>query len=184
MEQHRFLAFLVRKLRDEVLLGGHRDALRERIHERLTANSAAGPDEIKKRTDKLAETDREVAQGAKRLLGAPDEIADLLATELSALRRERDRLSQELDAIQAATTTDVESQIDGAMDMLWRLHEELVSAPPARLRELLRRMVSRIDVWFEPVQQPKRLIRRICRGAIGLRPDPILIRLVSRGDRI
>ncbi len=62
------------------------------------------------------------------------------------------------------------------------LAEELQNAEPARLRELIRRMVARIDLWFDHVPKGNRVECPLSRGMIELRPDQISYRLVSRGD--
>ena len=131
----------------------------------------------------MAELDREIEQGTKRLLKAPDEIADLFGAELARIRRERDRLGAELVNLEDHAPADLEADVEATVDRLWTLADELGKANPARLRELIRRMVSRIDLWFDAKQIGPRVKRPFSKGCIDLRPDPLFFRLVSRGDR-
>jgi hypothetical protein len=78
---------------------------------------------------RLAEMDKQLAQGTKRLLAAPDDIADLLGAELSKLRKDRDRLAERLAEIQPAGRYDLGAQADALADRLWSLTEELADAP-------------------------------------------------------
>jgi hypothetical protein len=108
---------------------------------------------------------------------------DLLADELSNMKRERDRLAAELQQLEASTApVDLEAEADAVVDKLWTLAEELQNAEPARLRELIRRMVARIDLWFDHVPKGNRVECPLSRGMIELRPGQVSYRLVSRGN--
>ena len=183
VNQAAILAVLLEKLREEVLAGGHREELREQVLEGLRAKQSA-PADIDALRLRVADLDKQVVHGTKRLLGAPDDIADLLAAELSKLRKERDRLAKELTEWEPVPAPDLEAQADAAVDRLWTLCEELQKAPPARLRELVRQMVSRIRLRFGRKRQGRRTTYPFLGGKVDLRPDPVLYRLVSRGDWI
>ena len=184
IDQAGLLAVLLGKLREAILVGGHREVLRERIVERLKARQEASPAEAEGLRTRLASLDQEIQHGTRRLLRAPDDIADLLGEELSGLRRDRDRLAAELDGMSGSEPTDVEGAADAAVDRLWNLAEELRQAKPVRLRELLHRMVARIDLHFDRINKGTRTECPFSSGSIELRPDPILCSLVSRGDWI
>ena len=159
VSQDALLPFLVRKLRDTVLCGGQRDELARRVRERLECRHKPDPAAEKALTGKVAELDREIEQGTKRLLKAPDEIADLLGAELARILRERDRLGAELVALEDHAPADLEADVEATVDRLWTLADELGKANPARLRELVRRMVARIDLWFDAKQIGPRVER-------------------------
>ena len=174
-----------KKLRDAVLLGGHKEELRNRIRSRLQERKQVDPEELEQARTKVRRLDGEIEHGVKRLLRAPDDIADLLGSELSRMRKERERLArrlEELESLECPEVDDVEALVDQAVDRLWSIVEELDKAEPARLRELIRRMVHRIDLWFDHVPKGKRVECPLSRGTIQLRPDPVLFRLDNRGD--
>jgi hypothetical protein len=77
---------------------------------------------------------------------------------------------------------DLEAEADTLVDRLWTLTEELQNAPPTRMRELVHQMVPRIDLRFDRKQQGRRTIYPFAGGKVYLRPDPVLYRLVNRGD--
>ena len=100
------------------------------------------------------------------------------------MRRERDRMAAEMAGLENAPAGGVDGNVKEAVDRLWNLAEELGKAPPARLRELVRRMVRRIDLWFDKKRVGPRFVCPLLTGIIDLRPDPSFYRLDSRGDRI
>lgn len=185
VDQGDLLAFVLRKLQEAVLCGGKRDVLRERIVERLAGRRPDGPDQLKQQRSRIAEVDRELEHGIKRLLRAPENLANQMGDELSKLRRQRDRLADELSRAEAVTDPgDIEAQADMLVERLWTLGEELQSAEPCRLRELLHRLVGRIELWFDHVPRGQRVECPLARGTIDLRQDRALFGLDSRGDRI
>jgi hypothetical protein len=64
----------------------------------------------------------------------------------------------------------------------WTLHRDLEKARLAKLRELIQRMVERIELPFDAVPKAKRTDYPYSRGPITLRPDASLSRLECRGD--
>ena len=184
VDQGALLAALLNKLREAILAGGHRGELRRRIVDRLEQRRRVDPAELEGLRTRVAELDRQLEHGTKRLLRAPDDVADLLGAELSKLRRERDRLAGDLAELERTEAGDVEAEADAAADRLWNLAEELTKAKPARLREIVHRMVARIELHFGQVKKGTRIERPFSNGTIDLRPDPVLSKLVSRGDWI
>ena len=166
IDQEILLKFLLRKLRDAVLGGGHKEELRERIRQRLEAREQqTDPISADRLRTRVGELDQQIEQGVKRLLRAPDDIADLLAGELSNMRRERQRLAAELEVLdRPQKPLDLESEVEAAVDRLWTLAEELGHAEPARLRELIRRMVARIELHFDHIQRGPRVECPLSRG--------------------
>jgi DNA invertase Pin-like site-specific DNA recombinase len=184
VDQAELLAFVMSKLQEAVFHGGRKEGLRERVVTQLAARQATDPSAVKQLRARVAELDRELEHGTKRLLRAPDNLADLLATELSNVRRQRDRLAGELARADAATEhVDVDAVADRIVSRLSGLADELETAPPDRMRELLRRLVGRIELWFDHVPRGKRVECPLSRGSIELRQDRVLFGLDSRGDR-
>ena len=78
----------------------------------------------------------------------------------------------------------MEAIVNAATDRLWSLAEDVEEAAPAKVRELVRQMVSRIDLYFDHVKKGTRVECPFSHGTITLRADPLLYRLVNRGDWI
>ena len=185
VDQRELTGFLLTKLRVAVLAGGHGAKLREKIIAQLRTRQKADPDYLKQLQDKLAELDRQIKQGTGRLLKSPEDITDLLAPQLSAWRKERDRLAAETAThTRAAGPHNIEAEADAAVDRLWTLANDLQGTDPARLREVIRRMVGRIELWFDHVPHGKRVECPLSKGRIELQPSVVFFGQASRGDRI
>jgi hypothetical protein len=184
VDQDVILKAIIRKIKEAVFADGNFEKLKDRIRTRLEARQSADPAEIEALRAKVAELDQELEHGAKRLLRAPDEIADLLGAELAGMRRERDRLSGELGEIERSEAIDVEVEVEDRAKRVWSLGAEIARAKPAGIREVIGRMVSRIDLFFGTVEKRTRTEHPFERGVIELRPDAALclFNSVSRGD--
>jgi hypothetical protein len=109
-------------------------------------------------------------------------VADLLADELRKLRNERDRVGAELTAVDmAAKPIDVESEAERVTARLDSLSADLnEKVDPATLREVVRRMVDRIDLFFDRVPRGKRVNCPLSKGVINLRRDSTIFSLECR----
>lgn len=100
------------------------------------------------------------------------------------MKRQRDRLEAELaDLERRNTVADQEGEVDAIVDRLWRLDQELQDATPARLRELLGRMVQRIELKFELIPRGKRVECKAAGGMVLVHPASIY-GSANRGDMI
>lgn len=178
--------FLVDLLRQSILGSDNkaefRKVVRARIKARAAKGSAGDAAALKRR---LAELDREIEQGAKRILKAPDSIVDVLSEELAKTRKERDRIASELtQAAEQSKPLDVDAEVEATLRAAWTLGAELDKADPARLREMFRRMVESIDCYFEQEPRSTRTVSRFSKAIINLRNRSELSQVVSRDDRI
>jgi hypothetical protein len=183
IDQGLLLEFLLRKLREAVLCGGHREELRKLIRQRFEDRQKRDPAHVETLRKQLADLDGRIKQGAKRLLAAPDDIADLVAAELSKVRGERDGIACQLEAMENSEDLDIEAETEATLQQLWSIGEELKSAPLPRLRELLRRMVARIDLEFGRKEKGTRVERPFSKGTIDLRPDQVFTDLLVERTR-
>lgn len=170
IDQAGMLDFLLRKLRDVVLADGNREALLERVREKLTARQSKASD-VSGLRKRLGELDRDIDRATDRLLTAPDDLMDVLAPKVQAMRAEQARLTSEVEqAVEASQRVDVEAEAQAAVAKLETLSDELRTAKPARLRELVHRMVQRIDLWYRQAKMAtgKRTRSTLARGRIVL----------------
>jgi site-specific DNA recombinase len=177
---------LVRKIQQSVLsapsLERLREALRRQIDQRQKSDST-GKDGLKKQ---IADLDREIERGTENFLRAPADVLDLLGKKLSALKRQRDYLADQMKATSSnVKTKDRDSRIEAVIARLWRLGEDMVKAEPARRREVFRQMVDRIELRFDKVKKGKRVECPLLSGEIYLRSaSGEMSSCVNRGDRI
>ncbi|HEY4311731.1 MAG TPA: recombinase family protein [Pirellulales bacterium] len=183
VDQGLILDFLVDKLRTEILAGGHREALRQEVLSILRESADSGPGRVEDLRDSLAKIERELEVAKRRFLKAPDDVADMLADELSKMRKSRDLAAVELTKAESTCSTDsIEETADAYVDRLWNLAQEIEKASPSRLRQILSELVDRIDLYFDHVPRGKRIECPISKGISGLREiRPISFR-DNRGD--
>jgi site-specific DNA recombinase len=180
------LSMIVDKLRETMLAGCSREALAAKIQARMESRQVADPSEINATRRKIADLDKEIEHGTKRLLRAPDDVADLLAGELAKIRREQERLTADLNDMEdvKGRDNDAAARAKQLAGQIWQLSEKLSSAPPAKVREVLSRFVARVSLTFDKIKKGTRVECPFLSGSIALRPDPLLSSLVSRGDWI
>jgi hypothetical protein len=165
---------LLSKIREVVFAGGNRDQLERRIRDRLRAADKHSPEAVEQLAKRLTELDRQIDQAADRLLKSSDDLVDILSPKLAAMKRERSQVADSLMLAtnsNGATTKSVEGQVKATVDRLWALTADFGTKEPAKMRELLRRMVARVDFWFEPTEPGARQRNRCVRGVIELQPQ-------------
>jgi hypothetical protein len=111
-------------------------------------------------------------------------VRSALGAELASLGRERDRLAADVDLTEHRQAGNTEADVEAALNELWTLADGLDSDKPTVLREVIRRLVSQIDLWFDAKQNGPRVERPLSEGVIDLRPEAAAFKLDSRGDWI
>jgi len=79
-----------------------------------------------------------------------------------------------------AHPVDDDAEAESVLNQLWSLEQEIQEAEPARLCELIRRIVGRVDLYFDHIPRGKRIKCSLSRGMIELGQDPIFFGLVNR----
>ncbi len=146
------------------------DQLRSAIRDRLMSEPAVDPVDLKAAKKRLRELDKQIDRAGDRLLKAED-LEDLLIPKLKAMRTDRDRLASDLKTMnQQADPTTIEAEIDAALACFEELITQHESAPARRFRELIRRVIQRIEFEFEPRPNvgKKRKFFQVKRGVVTL----------------
>ena len=171
---------LVRKLEAEFLDPARLTLLRKEIRKQLTpVKSAEDPQQLRKQIAALA---KRIDQGAGKMLVAPPSLTAILTAKLDEWRHQREALESRLQALakpQATTTGEVDKLVDEAIGELQRLREGIHQADRTLVRDVLREMVSKVELWFKWRPERKQNRAVLSRGLIHLRPDLQTIRLVS-----
>lgn len=130
--------------------------------------------------------DREIEHGAENFLRAPADLLDLVGAKLTAMKRQRTHVQDELRRLEAASKPgNMEGEVDAVVAHFWRLGEEMGKAEPTRRREVFRLLVDRIELRFDRVPKGKRTECPLKSGEIHLRTgEGSIFGSVSRGDRI
>jgi site-specific DNA recombinase len=98
---------------------------------------------------RLAEMDRDIERGGRRLLAVDDDLVGEVSAQLRALKDERRRLAAELERAEAPPVApDTEAVLREARRLVGRLREVLDEADPSDLRAVLQELVSKVELWF------------------------------------
>ncbi len=174
VREDELIRFLLKKLQEVYLAPDRLEALRQRLRKREEAKHRASPAQAEGLRKRLETLDAEIARGRRNLFRAKDdETFEVLNEELRKHLDQRARLQRELEAAERAgevPVDEVTAKVEKAVERLKTLCEDLKGASRERLGEVIRKLVSRIDLHFEPEHKKRRLFYRFSKGAIKLRP--------------
>lgn len=113
-------------------------------------------------TTKLHALDTDIATATRRLLILPDDILPAARREFDAMKREREELAKELTRLDEERQVSQEEaqQMRKALTDLGRLEEIISSKPPELVRDLLSRIVEKVELHFEPPGKADAIGRR------------------------
>jgi DNA invertase Pin-like site-specific DNA recombinase len=178
VREDRILPLLVGQLLDVYLSPQRLGEVRERLRQKVQNKYQTDPARSERVRKRIAEKDAEIRDAVKALLRFP-ENADLLNEELTAKRQERERLRKDLMALerdQAVPLGEMAGKVDEALAKLEQLREDLEGmtrdlddVARGGLRNVLRQLIVRVDLYWT-VEQKKRRVFRFSRGVIKLRP--------------
>lgn len=174
IEEAPLLAATARKIREHYTS----PEARARLRQAILAEQGSPVDrtgDVVRLTAELRRLDRQIDQGAERVLAAPEAIVATLYAKLEKLKSERDRLAVELEALSHRQTRPAESQaseVDRAIAALQAMEETFERGDPVEVRELLQAIVSRIEVhYLHGTRGTKQRTSRFERAEILTRPD-------------
>jgi DNA invertase Pin-like site-specific DNA recombinase len=180
--EHRLLAAVVRRIQDDFLNPDNLEKLRGELRAQLAARGPDNAGRARTMRGQLADLDRKIDQGAERLLAAPADLTEMLTAKLREWQEQRGRLQRELEALERVQPTgDPEALVERAIARLAQLRDWLNQCDPARLREVIRQAVSKVECWFEHAPYGRREKSVLSRGLIHLRPDVLVTRDVPCG---
>lgn len=121
--------------------------------------------------------DRQIVVGTERVFTAPENIVATIYAKLDQFKAERDRLHAQLEAQTTPGTASrlgVEKKVEEAIEALRNLRQAIRDADPTDTRELLRQLVSSIELSFDRRQVGKYTKSSFREGKILVRPDSVL----------
>jgi DNA invertase Pin-like site-specific DNA recombinase len=171
----KVLPAVVRKLHDEflapILNPENLERVRVELHRQAAETSGANAGTTDRLRRRIEELHGQIQQGNFNLtVLPPDRLAGVIAS-LRTLEAERDRLVRELEALhKVANVGEMEAELRAAEEDLRHLRDVLLDSKPEELREVLRHLVERIELFFEhrPLRGKTRALFR--KGVIRLRP--------------
>jgi DNA invertase Pin-like site-specific DNA recombinase len=146
--QDAVLAAVANAIRQHVLQGSP-ERLEQLIAIAIKKRTAASSSETEKRAlqKKLADLDQRIERATDRLLKVDDLLAPDIEKRILALKREREALAND---IRQPRPVPPDYNPKEVAQEVWRLADALERSDPAEVRQFLSRIVSRIELEFEP----------------------------------
>ena len=166
---------IVRLIEQRYLSDAALGRLRQTIHKLQAAQAKPDLDAgiIRQQIKKL---DKQIGVGTERVFSAPENLIGSIYAKLDQLKAERDRLQAQLES-QAkpgkVSSFDLEQKVEAAIEALKDLRQAIRDADPADTRELLRQIVSRIELSFDKHQAGKYTKSTFREGIIYVRPEKV-----------
>ena len=173
LREPEILAAVLGKLQAEVFSNKAIDRLLVAYRKRLAARRttpAADDGKLRRRVEVL---DRQIDEGAERLLVVPERFVGTLVNKLDKLKTERDRLKAQLDAAgqpETDTTETDDQRVEEAAAILRGLREAFTDATAAEIRDLIGTIVVEVKVRFSHKVEKGRMVNTPTGGEIVVRP--------------
>lgn len=179
VSEDQVMRLLLEQVLDDYLSEPRLGAVERALEDRLEVRHRRMPATLERLRKRLAELDREITEAARMVFRFP-ENADLFNAEVNRLRQERSRLEKEMGAsLRDADVPQEQSRerVRAAVASLRLLRGRLADwrkgpAGLAELGEMLRRVVSRVELYFHarPSQSGLRTAYFLTRNVIKFRP--------------
>jgi len=183
------LDVVVRKIQQHCLADQAIDRLLVAYRKRLAARRNVVPADGGRLRKQIEVLDRQIDQGAERVLSAPEKLVGTMYAKLDRLREDRDRLQAELHAAgkpETGSSAMDDKKVEEAARVLRDLREAFTDAKPEEIRELISPLVEKIELHYrhEPISGSKRERNLFDCGTIEVRPtDPGLSLLFGTPGR-
>ncbi len=172
------LATVVRKMQTEVFSERAIGRLLVKYRKRLAARRRVVPVDDGRLRKRIEDLDRQIDQGAERVLTAPDNLVGTLYGKIEKLREQRERLQADLNAAgkpEAGSAATDDEKVEEAAQILRDIREAFTDAEPEGLRGALPLIVSKIELHYKHVQCGKKERNLLQGGTIFFRSyDPAI----------
>jgi hypothetical protein len=178
IREDKLVPCIVNKLLASALDKEAFDRLRTEMRQQLDTEAVEVPDQVKDLRQRIGQLDQNIAKGGYNITIAEPEDMMAISQNLKAMRLERIKLIGELDRLDRdVKRVDAEETLRTVEEQLWQLRESLAAADPRLVRESLRQMVGKVEVWFthKPSKAGKLTKSTFARGLIWVRTDEPLM---------
>jgi DNA invertase Pin-like site-specific DNA recombinase len=170
--ESKVLGCLIRKLQETMLNPANLARLREELRRQEAERDVARPGQTARLEKRIRELTSKVDKGMERMALIDPDLLTEYAAKVREWKEERDRLATELEALsRPAAGPDLDEMVKAAEEQLYRLREAVQEADAGMVRELLREMISKVDLHFSHTVKRRQVRSRITKGVIHLRPQ-------------
>jgi hypothetical protein len=177
----RLLPCLVRKVQEFALNPEVLDRLRDEIRRRIDDADRRRPARLAAPRKKVAKLDQDIAKGKRNMALADDaDSIKAIGQTVREWQTEREQVTEEIGRLERrADQAEDEKVLKECEAHLWHLQDAFASSDPADVRDVLREMVSKVELWFTHRRTAKQTRNTFARGRVYLRLDR---RLLAGGE--
>jgi DNA invertase Pin-like site-specific DNA recombinase len=176
------LDVVVRIIQREFLKPENLSALKAEIRRQEEAERAGREKPAAALDRRIAALERDVDAGTDKWLKAPPSLTAVLGAKLEQWRADLERLRAERRELAkpAASAGDLDAAVETITAGLATLRQSAGKASPALVRDVLRNIVDRVELWFRQVPYGQtRQKSMIERGTIHLRDELVVCRPIA-----
>lgn len=165
---------VVRKIEEHYLSDQAIDRLLVKFRKRLAADRATVPADADRLRQRIKILDEAIDKGTDRVLSAPEALLTTIYAKIERLREDRAELQRQLQAAEChgnGSGGEDEQKVEAAVLALRDLRQAFRDADPADVRELLRRLVVKVEVEFVHRHNGNRIDNTPTGGKIHVRPE-------------
>lgn len=171
VREDQLLQLLLSCIEEAMLTPGARDALLGKMRAKLARRAKRQPERVDTLRAQLAKLDVEIDRAATLAMRCQNDadLLDVFGPKLKALKQSQSKLKRELaDAERLCKRRNVDDELRAVAQRIDGLRAELLSAEPARFRELLRRLVGKVTLWWRDKEKHEKSPAKwlVCRGKI------------------
>jgi hypothetical protein len=172
IDENELVNALVGQLQRVYLSPRRLEGLEAALLERAETQRDNAPADTERLRQQLAKLEETIVRNRRRVLDAEDDATyDELNKGLRELVQERQRLEKELAEVQSRQTTPADTaEVKDAVARLRTLGDQLHKAKGRKLGEVLRLLVSRVELHFEERFKGKKRKYAFVKGEVMVRP--------------
>jgi site-specific DNA recombinase len=169
--EKKLIDCLTRKLQEVVLNPKNQKKLREEVRRLEEQDAREGPPKTKAMKTRFDELGVKINWALDNAPGLGNLKADFMA-RMEVWKKEREQLGADLERIvNPPIPVNVDDALKGVEAHMRNLKEAFAKAEPSEVREVIRELVTKIELWFGTAKKKGLTRRPFRRGLIYIRPQ-------------
>ena len=183
VREEPFLRAIVRKLQEDLKDPGRLARLHQLARQRAEASSKGESTRAQRLRKRAAELGQMIDQGLERMAMIDADLLADYAAKVRGWKREHETVLRDLEAAaQPSGGPDVEELLREVKVRAADLEGAFRDADPRKVRQVLREMLVKIELWFDHKQTPRMVKATFRRGVADMRPQRWDVALADLGN--
>jgi site-specific DNA recombinase len=174
LREDRLLAAIVRRLREAVLNKDNLEKLREELRCQVEEDRRTAPAREAALRKRIAGFATRIGKALDRMQDIDKDLLPDYAARVRAMKEEKAKAEAELEnVLHPPARVELETAVQAAEEQLELLDRNLANGEPPLVRDTLREIITKVEVWFNADRPEGRRYERYTfrRGVISFRPQ-------------